>query len=155
MASKHPNSLANLKGHEFKKGNKLGGRKKGSISLTDSLKRALEMECEQINEYTNQIEKRQLRDWVGIALVAKAMKGDVPAIKEVLDRMEGKATQKLEVSGTDGGPLAMASLGSLDQIYTNMKQAFGTTIEAETVEAPAKEKKKPVRKTVKKGVKKA
>ena len=39
------------------------------------------------------------------ALVSKAKSGDVPALKEVLDRTEGKVADKQEVSGADGGPI--------------------------------------------------
>jgi Family of unknown function (DUF5681) len=39
------------------------------------------------------------------ALVAKAKGGDVPALKEVLDRAEGKVADKVESSGPDGGEI--------------------------------------------------
>lgn len=42
-------------------------------------------------------------------LVKKAEGGDLAAIKEVIDRVEGRATQALkhEVSGNDGGPVIL------------------------------------------------
>lgn len=40
---------------------------------------------------------------VALALLAKAQEGDVPAIKEVADRLDGKATQP--ISGDDENPL--------------------------------------------------
>src|ERR1017187_8896493 len=39
------------------------------------------------------------------ALVIKAKTGDVPALKEVLDRAEGKVADKQEHTGADGGPI--------------------------------------------------
>ena len=39
------------------------------------------------------------------ALVAKAEDGDVSAIREVFDRMEGKAIAKTEISGVDGAAI--------------------------------------------------
>lgn len=42
---------------------------------------------------------------VALALIEKARAGDVSAIKELYDRLEGKAVQKQEVSGPEGGPI--------------------------------------------------
>lgn len=42
---------------------------------------------------------------VNSALIAKAIEGDIPAIKELHDRVWGKAPQALEMSGKDGEPL--------------------------------------------------
>lgn len=42
------------------------------------------------------------------ALVARASDGDVSAIREVFDRMEGKAVAKTEISGADGSPLPLS-----------------------------------------------
>lgn len=51
------------------------------------------------------IEERKL--WPGLmdALLEKALGGDVPAIKEVFDRIDGKAPQDFNVGGQDGNPL--------------------------------------------------
>ena len=38
-------------------------------------------------------------------LVEKAVEGDIQAIREVLDRTEGKAMQAIELSGEQGGAL--------------------------------------------------
>lgn len=40
-------------------------------------------------------------------LVSAALDGDVTAIKEVGDRLDGKPAQALEHTGADGGPLAI------------------------------------------------
>lgn len=51
------------------------------------------------------------------ALVAKAMSGDVQAIKEIADRIDGKVPQALEHTGDGGGPmqviLSAADVGAL------------------------------------------
>ena len=39
------------------------------------------------------------------ALVDKALGGDVTALKEVGDRLDGKAVQGVELGGPDGGPV--------------------------------------------------
>lgn len=42
---------------------------------------------------------------VAQALVDKAKAGDVPAIKELADRTDGRVPQAVEHSGADGGPI--------------------------------------------------
>lgn len=48
------------------------------------------------------------------ALVNQAKDGDVPAARELLDRIFGKATQAVEVSGSEGAPLFKAFI-NVDQ----------------------------------------
>jgi hypothetical protein len=40
-------------------------------------------------------------------LVAAGLAGDVPALKEIGDRLDGKVAQALEHSGKDGAPLVI------------------------------------------------
>lgn len=42
---------------------------------------------------------------IAFKLVAMSAKGDIFAIKELLDRVEGKVSQKVALSGEDGGPM--------------------------------------------------
>jgi len=46
------------------------------------------------------------------ALIAKALTGDVPALKEILERTLGKVTEKHELTGKDGQPIPI--LAKLD-----------------------------------------
>lgn len=46
-------------------------------------------------------DKTKLRA-VADALVTKALTGDVPAIREVADRLDGKVLQQTEITGADG-----------------------------------------------------
>ena len=48
------------------------------------------------------------------ALVTKAEEGDISAIKEVFDRMEGKAVAKQELTGADGGDLVVKVVTGID-----------------------------------------
>lgn len=41
-------------------------------------------------------------------LIDSALEGQIPALREFGDRVEGKAAQQVEVTGADGGPLAIA-----------------------------------------------
>ena len=129
----HPNSLKNLK--PYVKGKKpTGGRPKGSVSLTDAIRRAAERDYTAQDPITKQMETKQIRDWVGIALAGKAMKGDIPAIKEMMDRLEGKVKEKIEVTGKDGEPFTAQYDQRLLDIYDRL-ETFGAerTI---TIDAP-------------------
>jgi hypothetical protein len=59
---------------------------------------------------------------VADALVDKAMSGDVPAIREVADRLEGKVAQP--VTGRDGGPIEYANLTE-EQIDARLASILG------------------------------
>ena len=49
-------------------------------------------------------------------LVKKAEGGDLAAIKEVIDRVDGKAIQALEHTGKDGGPIVVTRKEVEDEI---------------------------------------
>lgn len=50
-------------------------------------------------------DKRKKLKSVAIALVDKALSGDVNAIKEIGDRIDGKSMQINEITGAGGGPI--------------------------------------------------
>lgn len=50
-------------------------------------------------------DQRLALDALAKSLVAKAMDGDIPALKEIGDRLDGKPTQQTEISGLDGGTI--------------------------------------------------
>ena len=51
------------------------------------------------------------------ALVAKAEEGDVSAIKEVFDRMDGKVVQENKISGDADAPLIVQVVTGIDDNY--------------------------------------
>lgn len=87
---------------------KLGGRPKGSISKERLA--ALGYLRALIEEAT--ANKKELAR----ALVGKGLTGDVPALKEIHDRLLGKAKEQLEVMGKDGAELNMG-LSSSDKDF--------------------------------------
>ncbi len=99
----HPNSKKNL--NLFEPGNNKGGRKKGSISLAKILSDMLE---KKITKNTG--EKITIKEAVVLAHLKKAMSGDIPAIKEVYDRTDGKIISKTEITGKDGEPLKLQNV---------------------------------------------
>ncbi len=84
-------ALAREKASIVNKGNKHSSRK--SRVLNNTLKRRL---MQNDGEEANKII---------MALLTKAKDGDVAAIKEVLDRAEGKVTQESKISGDSDEPL--------------------------------------------------
>jgi len=65
--------------------------------LRASLERVLKMPISLINEHTQVVEERLVTDWISIALTAQAMKGNIQAIREIWDRIEGKPAQKMSI----------------------------------------------------------
>lgn len=57
-----------------------------------------------VKEATDDDDKTKLRK-LAKKLVEKAMDGDVQALKEIGDRLDGKPRQEVEASGPDGAPL--------------------------------------------------
>jgi hypothetical protein len=55
------------------------------------------------------IEELKAMDGIVDALITKALEGDMPAIKEVADRLDGKPRQQVDLGGQDGeNPLVTA-----------------------------------------------
>lgn len=56
------------------------------------------------------VENDQRLDRIAERVVAQAMDGDMVAVKEIGDRLDGKPAQALEHTGPDGGPLVVTWL---------------------------------------------
>lgn len=71
-----------------------GGAPEGNQNAAKGrrMARVLESRIEQLNK---------MRD-ICDALINRACEGDLVAIKEVFDRIDGKARQQAEITGTDG-----------------------------------------------------
>jgi hypothetical protein len=78
------------------------GRKKGVPNRATVLKRWASVKLELTNPVTKEKQKGTVEDEVVLALISKARKGDVPAIREFLDSLYGKAAQPLTGEGGEG-----------------------------------------------------
>jgi len=96
-------------GGTFRKGvdvrrNKEGQRNKAAVALTRSFRNILVLIGGEslVSELAGKPISKQKIEWLGQKLWAMALNGDMAAIKELLDRMEGKVTQPVsgEVSHT-------------------------------------------------------
>lgn len=75
------------------------GRKKGSKNFNTLLKKYLDKKVELENPITKQIEKKATIEHVILMLITKSVEGDMPAIKELLNRLLGKSTEKIKFDG--------------------------------------------------------
>ena len=67
----------------------------------------------QIRAALNAEDRLALRE-IADKLVAMARTGDLPAIKEVIDRVDGKPKQGVELSGDSDNPLTLAIATAAD-----------------------------------------
>jgi hypothetical protein len=94
----HPNSRANLKPVAPGEVRNPAGRTPGTKDRATLLRKWLEVELELLNPVTREKQQGTVEDEVVLALIAKARKGDVSAIREVLDSMYGKVKDRTEHS---------------------------------------------------------
>ncbi len=89
----------------FKKGvderRNIAGRPKGVPHSTTRLKRLLELTENLTNPITHEQEGFSVAEQLDLAQIIKARKGDTKAYNAIMDRLEGKPTQAVDVT-TDG-----------------------------------------------------
>jgi hypothetical protein len=66
------------------------GRPKGAKNRSTILKKWLEPPCELTNPLTGEATAGTIEDRIALALISKALREDVPAIKEIFDSANGK-----------------------------------------------------------------
>jgi hypothetical protein len=106
---KRANQLANLRPW-----NETGAAKAPKrFKVTDHMKKLLEAKVIQssiteafVKEHCPNVTNAEA---VAIVLTLKAIQGNLPAIRELLDRTEGKAVQQVQLTGADGGPIDVTS----------------------------------------------
>lgn len=78
------------------------GKPKGAKNRSTVIKKWADAKLELVNPVTKEKQKGTVEDEVVLALISKARKGDVPAIREFLDSLYGKAAQPLTGEGGEG-----------------------------------------------------
>lgn len=91
---------------------KKNGRPEGSKSRSTILKKWLLAELDIVNPITKDKQRGTVEDEVMLALVTKARRGDIPAIKEILDTMYGKLSDKTELSSADPIEIVIKHVGT-------------------------------------------
>lgn len=100
--SGHKNLIPAKKGEPSRNPN---GRPKGSPNRATVLRKWLDIATKVKNPETGEMLEGTVEDRVAMALIAKAIKGDVQAIKEINDSLYGKAHQAIQVGGDPENPL--------------------------------------------------
>jgi hypothetical protein len=90
-------SRKNLKKFTSKNQPKKRGRPKGSLSLTNTLKKVLETK--------DPTSKKPVYELFVTAAIKHAMKGNAAYGKEIFERVDGKVTDKIEQTGKYSGPV--------------------------------------------------
>lgn len=90
---------ANLDPHKFKPGQSGNpkGRPKGVPHSTTRLKRLLELTENLTNPITKEVEGFSVAEQMDLAQIIKARKGDTRAYMALLDRLEGKPKQDVDM----------------------------------------------------------
>ena len=78
----------------------------------------------------NSIKKKTVLSHVAKLLIDKALKGDMPAIKEIADRLDGKPTQA--ITGPSGEPITLVERVIVVQAIEPLADQ-GNVIEGEVV----------------------
>ena len=85
------------------------------------LERFLNLTMEQKNPFTQELEKMSVLELMNLKQIANALEGDLQAFKEIVDRYEGKLSNKVETDVTTNG------------------QSINNTIQVEIVKNPENE----------------
>ena len=92
--------LANLKNFPKGQSGNPAGRPQGTRNRSTVLKELLQQVVDFTNPLTLKKESADLETQVMTALIARARRGDVTAIREILDTVYGKVSDKSELSGS-------------------------------------------------------
>ena len=91
------NSRKNLKQFSSEYQPERNGRPKGSVSLTSEIRKVL--------DGVDESSKKTIRELLAIAAAKQAIKGNAAYFKEIIERLDGKVTDKTQHLGPDGEPL--------------------------------------------------
>ena len=81
------------------------GRKFGSLGTKAILKKFLDLEMNQVNPFTKEIEKMSVAELMALVQIKKALKGELQSWKEILDRTDGKVEQKIDAKVSTENPI--------------------------------------------------
>ena len=68
------------------------GRPKGSLSLTSILRKYMDCEIVFRDPLSNEVINSKIQNVIVLQLISKAVRGDLKAIIEIFDRLEGRPT---------------------------------------------------------------
>lgn len=92
-------SKKNLKMFSSKSQPKKNGRPKGSLSLTNEIKKVL--------KGFDETSKKSILELLAIAAAKQAIKGNAAYFKEIIERIDGKVSDKTELTLKNVGPIKL------------------------------------------------
>lgn len=95
----NPKSGKNLKKFTSENQPKKKGRPKGSLSLTNEIKKVLET--------VDPASRKPIFELLAIAAAKQAIKGNSPYFKEIIERIDGKVADKTELTLNNGKPVEL------------------------------------------------
>jgi len=97
----------NIVAHKYKKGQSGNpkGKPKGATSIVTELRRFMDKKMVVNDPVTGQPTKMKIGRLLAMSLIKSASKGNVPAITEIMNRLDGKVSQPMELAGAGGMPL--------------------------------------------------
>lgn len=90
------------------------GRGKGTLNTKTILTKWLSQQVKMRNPATQKEEKMTAIDAITIAMIGQAMSGDTRAYQVLMDRLEGKPAQRVELTGEEGGPIVQEHVHAID-----------------------------------------
>lgn len=97
------------KEHQFSKENQpeKRGRTKGVPNSRTRLERLLTLVQKVKNPVTGELEEFSIAEQIDMKVIAKALKGDIKAYKELMDRLEGKPRQEIDQKTDHAGSITI------------------------------------------------
>lgn len=86
------------------------GRPIGSRSFKTILTEYLDVVTKAQNPVSGAVEELSMRDQIILQLIAKAQAGDYQAIKDLMDREMGKASESVKLTGDTENPVAITAV---------------------------------------------
>lgn len=86
------------------------GRGKGTLNFKTIIERYLDIATKNANPITGEIGELTMREQIVLQLIAKALNGDLNAIKDLLDRDMGKASESVKLTGDQQQPVAITAV---------------------------------------------
>ena len=93
---------------QFKPGRaKTGGKKKGFCSPTAALRKLMDKKITYEDVETKKMVQGRIGDVLALRLVLNGCQGEYTALKDILDRLDGKPADKVQHTGKDDGPICL------------------------------------------------
>ena len=95
----------------FVKGDpRIGQKRKGCLHAASILKKLAKKRLIVKDDIDGVFRRMTVAEQIGLVHIAKILSGDVQALKEYYDRVDGKVAQPMEHAGAGGAPLAPAQI---------------------------------------------